>query len=117
MIKFDFRSLGIFLMVYLAGSIMASTLLAKSGSRNDDDSKKKPWQTGSNSKIIKEDISKRNKFAKHFENSDGSISMFTSPHSQHYKVGNVWKDIDLTIKTSTDPAFAFENIENSFSTF
>jgi hypothetical protein len=117
MIKFDFRSLGIFLVVYLAASILANTLLAKSGSRKDDDSKMKPWQTGSNSKIVKEDISKRNKFAKHFENSDGSISMFTSPHSQHYKVGNVWKDIDLTIKTSTDPAFAFENIENSFSTF
>ena len=79
--------------------------------------KNKPWELDVKKGEKKELIAKRNQFAKHFENADGTFSMFTSPSSQHYKVGNEWKDINLAIKPSNNSNFPFVNDENSFNTY
>lgn len=80
-----------------------------------------PWETKEKSaQLVKEEVSKRNRHAKHFLRQDGTYSMFTTPGSLHYKSGNLWKDINTSIVANggADAAqFPFMNTENSFQTF
>jgi hypothetical protein len=79
----------------------------------------KPWEAEAK-RYGQEDISKRNRFAKHFIQANGTGTMFTSPASQHYLDGQVWQDIDPNIVAYQGPygqTYAFANEKNAFKTY
>jgi len=63
-------------------------------------------------------IKLRDKFSKHYKNSDGSITAEISITPVHYKENdNLWRDIDLTITPSDDPDYEYMNTTNNFKTY
>ncbi|MDY0143061.1 MAG: T9SS type A sorting domain-containing protein [Bacteroidales bacterium] len=83
---------------------------------NSDESFAKLWKNEpfGEQNIAKELVEKRDAYAKHFANDDGSISAHIASGPIHYKEKNEWKTIFHTI---TPTANGFENIHNSHKTY
>ncbi|MDD4218199.1 MAG: hypothetical protein PHZ24_12805, partial [Bacteroidales bacterium] len=91
-------------------------LLGQGEIGNSDESFAKLWKNEpfGEQNISKELVEKRDAYAKHFANDDGSISAHIASGPIHYKEKNEWKTIFHTI---TPTANGFENIHNSHKTY
>jgi len=68
--------------------------------------------------ILFEDTSKRSKYSKEYVMSDRSQLLVVYPDAVHYKENNEWKNIDNTIKVSSDDDYSgFTNTSSSWDVY
>lgn len=64
-----------------------------------------------------EDLSKRDAFSKHFQNTDGSYTAVIGSGPLHYQKNGKWEDIDTDIIKSRSGDYAYSNITNLFESY